>query len=285
MKATCPHCETTYRIDPSKVPASGVFARCSRCGGVFEISTRQAPVEAASTPSTAASAVTEVDSGQHEATAQQPTIPDVDPAPVTAPAATSAGDTDWQSVAVSGPPEDLDLDDESPAPLPELVSHRFEPPSTPSLEAAEATGSVQSADTIETVEVEGHSGSLPELTASRTALPQEPPVAPAERSAPSAAAPAVRPASPPPPSPIFGKPDPHGKARRLARALVSDIAVYNPERRDRGRADGTLRQEFRDEIRKSWEEYVGQVGESTARGTPYFREALNEILAGGQQVF
>jgi hypothetical protein len=27
------------------------------------------------------------------------------------------------------------------------------------------------------------------------------------------------------------------------------------------------------------------VGEQLARGTPYFREALNEILAGGRQLF
>jgi hypothetical protein len=102
---------------------------------------------------------------------------------------------------------------------------------------------------------------------------------------PSASEATGAPASTPRPSPIFGRPDPHGKARRLARALVSDIAVYNPERRDRGLEQGTLRQEFREEIRKSWEEYVGQVGESLARGTPYFREALNEILAGGRSVF
>jgi len=61
--------------------------------------------------------------------------------------------------------------------------------------------------------------------------------------------------------------------------------VYNPERRERGLAEGTLRQEFREEIRKSWEEYVAQVGESIARSTPYFREALNEILAGGRPLF
>jgi hypothetical protein len=79
--------------------------------------------------------------------------------------------------------------------------------------------------------------------------------------------------------------DPHGKARRLARALISDIVVYHPERRERSLAGGTLRQEFREEIRKSWDEYVGQVGESLARGTPYFRDALNEILAGGEPLF
>ena len=85
--------------------------------------------------------------------------------------------------------------------------------------------------------------------------------------------------------PVFGRPDPQAKARRLARALVSDIAVYHPERRDRSLADGTMRQEFRDEIRRSWEEYVGQVGDQIARSTPFFRDALNEILAGGRPVF
>ena len=101
-------------------------------------------------------------------------------------------------------------------------------------------------------------------------------------------------ASPPPPlpaappaaaPPAFGVADPQSKARRLARALISDIVVYHPDRRERGLRDGTLRQEFREEIRKSWEEYSTQVGDQMSRGTPYFREALNEILAGGESVF
>ena len=50
-------------------------------------------------------------------------------------------------------------------------------------------------------------------------------------------------------------------------------------------ADGTLKREFMEEIKKSWEEYVGQVGAETARGTPHFRDALNEILAKGQNLF
>jgi hypothetical protein len=83
----------------------------------------------------------------------------------------------------------------------------------------------------------------------------------------------------------FGAVDPAARARRLARALVSDIVVYNPERRDRSLKAGTIRQEFREEIRKSWDEYVAQVGNDVARETPFFREALNEILAGGAQLF
>lgn len=82
-----------------------------------------------------------------------------------------------------------------------------------------------------------------------------------------------------------GTRDPNARAERLARALVSDIVAYNPDRRDKSYAEGTLRSEFREEIMKSWEEYVAQVGMAMARSTPYFRDALNKILARGQQVF
>ena len=79
--------------------------------------------------------------------------------------------------------------------------------------------------------------------------------------------------------------DPDARARRIARALVSDIVVYHKERCERSLQMGTLRTEFKEEILKSWEEYVQQVGLELARSTPYFRDALNEILAKGQKVF
>lgn len=83
----------------------------------------------------------------------------------------------------------------------------------------------------------------------------------------------------------FLQQDPATRARRLARALVSDLVVYHPEKRQRGLADGTLKDLFAEEIRKSWEEYTEQVGEDLARSTPYFSEALNEILAEGRSLF
>jgi capsid protein len=99
------------------------------------------------------------------------------------------------------------------------------------------------------------------------------------------ATPAPAPATPPrAPSP-FGASDPAAKARRLARALISDIVTYFPDRRERALAAGNLRKEFTEEITKSWQEYTAQVGAEMAKQTPYFREALNEILAKGQQVF
>jgi len=79
--------------------------------------------------------------------------------------------------------------------------------------------------------------------------------------------------------------DPKQKARRLARALISDMLVYHPEKRQQGVRDGTLAQLFKDEIEKSWQEYVEQVGGDLAKNTPFWTEALNEILAGGNKVF
>ena len=86
-------------------------------------------------------------------------------------------------------------------------------------------------------------------------------------------------------APAFGPQDPETRAQRLARALVSDITVYHPDKWEESAEAGTLRTDFRDEIMKSWEEYVEQVGEEMAKKTPYFRDALNEILARGEQVF
>lgn len=86
------------------------------------------------------------------------------------------------------------------------------------------------------------------------------------------------------PSP-FANRNPDERAERLARALISDIVAYHPDRRERSLAEGTLRTEFRDEIMKSWEEYVAQVGDGVARSTPFFRDALNTILADGQELF
>ncbi len=83
----------------------------------------------------------------------------------------------------------------------------------------------------------------------------------------------------------FLQQDPSTRARRLARALISDLVVYHPEKRQRGLAEGNLKELFAEEIRKSWEEYSEQVGDEIASGTSYFTEALNEILSEGRQLF
>ena len=94
-------------------------------------------------------------------------------------------------------------------------------------------------------------------------------------------------ATPPARAPInpFLANDPNAKAKRLARALVSDICVYFPQKRDEGIRDGTLKQLFREEIKKSYEEYVDQIGREFADSTTHFQDALNDVLAGGKKLF
>jgi hypothetical protein len=83
----------------------------------------------------------------------------------------------------------------------------------------------------------------------------------------------------------FLRSDPMTRAKRLARALVSDMVAYQPQKRTEGLANGTLKQLFRDEIRKSYDEYVEQVGREVAESTAFFQDALNEVLAEGRRVF
>jgi predicted Zn finger-like uncharacterized protein len=211
MNVQCTHCSTVFRVDPRKVPASGVRVRCSICRGVFEIAATGADAQPAAASAAPA------------APAAQPT-PSATPTPAPQPE---------PAVAAAPPPPPAAVSAPAPAPAPTPP-----PAATP---------------------------------------------APAPTPAP-AARPAPAPATSSPRSP-FGAADPDAKARRLARALVSDIVTYHPERRDQALANGTLRQEFREEITKSWQEYVGQVGEAAAKSTPHFRTALNDILAKGQQVF
>ncbi|MFN8572703.1 MAG: zinc-ribbon domain-containing protein [Gemmatimonadaceae bacterium] len=108
------------------------------------------------------------------------------------------------------------------------------------------------------------------------------PVAPAA-TVPAAAS-AAEPTTRRPINPFLAN-DPNAKARRLARALVSDMIVYHPAKREEGVRNGTLKQLFREEIKKSYEEYVEQVGRDFAEGTTHFQDALNDVLAGGRRLF
>ncbi len=100
---------------------------------------------------------------------------------------------------------------------------------------------------------------------------------PEEEREPEAPEPVVR--------PRFGQRDPEERARRLARVLVSDMVAYHPQLYREALAAGTLSESFEDEIRRSWEEYVEQVGQELAESTGFFQQALNEILAQGEEIF
>lgn len=109
--------------------------------------------------------------------------------------------------------------------------------------------------------------------------------------------PAAEPVPPPPPAEPapaageagfkFGKRDPTDKAKRLARVLVSDMIMYNADRHASALDAGTIKEDFEDEIEKSWKEFVEQVGSEIAEGPgrEFWTEALNDILAKGEQLF
>lgn len=110
---------------------------------------------------------------------------------------------------------------------------------------------------------------MPSAAASR-------PTASAESAAPGVARRVINP---------FLNNDPNQKAKRLARALVSDMVAYLPQKREEGLKNGTLKELFREEIKKSYEEYCDQIGREFAETTTHFQEALNDVLAGGKKMF
>jgi hypothetical protein len=117
------------------------------------------------------------------------------------------------------------------------------------------------------------------------AVPNESGAPTVPRATPRSVTPPAAPAATKRPLNPFLANDPNAKAKRLARALVSDMIAYLPQKREEGLRDGTLKQIFREEIKKSYEEYVDQIGAEIAESTTHFQDALNDLLAGGKKLF
>jgi hypothetical protein len=132
--------------------------------------------------------------------------------------------------------------------------------------------------------------SLPNQEAMTQPMPAVPRPSTPAMTAP--AAPPAPPAAPPAPpggprrliNPFLNN-DPNQKAKRLARALVSDMVAYLPQKREEGLKNGTLKELFREEIKKSYEEYCDQIGKEFAETTTHFQDALNDVLSGGKKIF
>jgi predicted Zn finger-like uncharacterized protein len=253
MNVTCPNCATVYRVDPAKVPPSGVRARCAVCSAIFAVQREGQPARTPQPAPVAASVV-----------APAPSPPPAPSAPAPAPDAKVPGAAPIAAPRPSAPPAAPTPAQRQPAPAAR--------PATPPVPAASVPGPAAAASAPPAVQA-------PAAQVESRPSPIAPPAPQVER------APSPAPGGPTRPVNPFLSQDPALKARRLARALISDIVVYHPAKRQEGLRDGTLKQLFEDEIKKSWEEYADQVGRDVAESTGYFREALNEILAGGRQVF
>jgi hypothetical protein len=88
------------------------------------------------------------------------------------------------------------------------------------------------------------------------------------------------------PGPIrFGRRTPEDKAKSLARSLVSDLVAYNSDKHREAMTAGTLQEVFQEEIEKSLKEYKEQVESDVISKGTFFNDALNSILAEGQEMF
>ena len=247
---TCPSCTSSFPVDPAKIPEGGVSARCTQCNNVFRV---EKPTEEAPPP---------LPSFDEPAPPPPPEPVAVEPEPVVVP--------DPEPVAIEpdpepsfAAPEPMAAPDPTPADDPFAQPAPFEDP------AAAAPPPMP----------EAPPPPLPEMPPAPDPVPEAPAVA---EPAPAAAEPAA-----PVQGFTLGKRDPTDKAKRLARVLVSDMVMYNADRHQSALAAGTLVQDFEEEIDKSWKEYVEQVGQDMAEGPGrgFWTDALNDILAKGQNVF
>jgi predicted Zn finger-like uncharacterized protein len=277
MNVTCPNCATIYRVDPAKVPEAGVRARCNVCSAVFAV---RREVEQGR-PAPAAPAPTRVVESSRPAAQEAPPRPP----PVTAPEPSRAAVPESPAPAAPSTPP-------AAAPRPAAPQRPAAPAGGPSAHGVRP-GAAPAASSP-AVPANPPAPAAPAM-APRPPAPASAPPTTVPPAAPKPAAPVAAPAaagSPRPGAPPTGRPanpflsqDPALKARRLARALISDMVVYHPGKRQEGLRDGNLKELFEEEIKKSWEEYAEQVGRDVAESTAYFKEALNEILAGGRQLF
>jgi predicted Zn finger-like uncharacterized protein len=279
MNVSCPDCRSIFRVDPAKVPPTGVRARCSVCSGVISI---PAPTGQTTPPSGSERAPSSPSDrgGTHPTPATQSGW---DPAPLAAssPRPAAQHPRGAEASATSRPkPESIGRSTAAatatpPSPASELPEFTPPPPLPPFRPAGAPPVAAPSAPSFPAPAAPPFvpSGSRAPTTPPRAAI--TPPSGPAAGSDGGARRPL---------NPFLSK-DPNQRAKRLARALVSDIITYHPAKHAEGLRDGTLKQLFREEIKKSFEEYIAQVGQQLAESTTYFQEALNEVLGAGKKIF
>lgn len=318
MTVQCPGCRTRFPVDARKVPPQGVHARCSVCEEVFFVEPAYgmsgAPLlrKEEMRPEEVVAGAQDALSAQGPAEMEQPVgfaaaeVGDtVDRSGMGEPLEAEGDKAVGPAVAEEVPWEEESGWAQPPADagwaVPEGVDVAGTALEEPWVEKEEGAGEAASLtggeefvmEPFYSVEAGAPRGTLtedlPEYEQASTPAPTH--ELPGGLSHPSAAETVSGPtALPPAPGPFvsppqFGRRDPRERAQRLARVLISDIVLYHPERHRRALTEGRVAVEFQEEIRKSWEEYLDQVGPGLADSTTYFTDALNEILAKGQSLF
>ena len=281
MNVSCPDCRSVFRVDPAKVPIGGIRARCSVCGGVMSVPapefTAERGVAAMPAPPAAVAATTaalEPETGSDVEAAPEP-VSDVSAERGRAAPRGPASTVDAAAVPLMRPPFNPRV---RPAFFPRQTFAQAgaqQPAAPPPSPPAGATPELATPE-VATPEVATPEVATPSVATRAVASPVAATPVVANESVPAAGRRVINP---------FLANDPRQKAKRLARALVSDMVAYLPQKREEGLRNNTLKALFREEIKKSYEEYLDQVGSEVAEGTTYFQDALNDVLSGGKKIF
>lgn len=245
MIIQCPKCEKKYKVDDRKIPVGGGPVRCPDCGNVFTVYREPLDIELIPIKEKEEEKVEKAPPEEEELLIEE----------------------EVETVSETG----VQPEKKEPVTEPELEPEP-EPKLEPEIEAEEPE--------IEAEEPEPEAGKIKEKLR-RTMKTKK------EKAAPKPAAEKIRKA--------MGKDMPetwseekkqkHKKARRLARSLAKDILLYHEDEVDRGLKKGNLASILKDEIKKSWKFYKGQVSKEVLDEKNYFKEALNEIVAKGKEIF
>jgi predicted Zn finger-like uncharacterized protein len=274
MNVTCPECRSVFRLDPAKITSVALRARCSVCGGIIPVGASVRWTDDLATPrGSDASPSRRTPSGStagRTESAQARETPGGAKIRTRTPPFASRVNAAPSPPGATPPPTPVVKAPASPAPTGSTpASPSFGAPLRPPPRATIPEAPRQASTASR------KSGPAPMRSGGDSAAAFSTPSTPTSQAVPTG----KRPINP------FLANDPNHKARRLARALVSDMVTYHPTRREEGLKSGTLKQVFREEIKKSYEEYVEQVGREFAESTTHFQDALNDVLAGGRKIF
>lgn len=263
MYLRCPDCKTRYEISAARIPDGGARVRCPRCRTVFHVSRplNGNGAEAAfeddlrDAPNGAAAGATAVESGAAP-----------DSLGTSAHAAVS-GEGGASEAAASR--EETPAPEESPAPThPPAPTHHPAPTQTESLEETPAW-----AGTAPPGEAPARNDTpTPDFAYAPCLSPEVIDAAPAP---PASRVPPARPV-------VVGAVVDSVTARRIARAILSDLASARVEQRHTALREGRVLSTLGPVIVEAWDDYRRRVGPALALGTPHFREALNEFLGNGE---
>ena len=289
MIVECSHCQAKYNVDEKKIPVIGVRVRCAKCQNVMFIQRKESepaptvPEVKIEEPKPSAPATLPPEMPKPEVkppeTKVEPPSPLPEPSVQPTPAAKiepvkpsptvppKVGFPFGDEPIPQGPPE---VKPEAPAPEAPPLSEVLKPTYQPPIAKAEPAPPPF-----------GQPTEMPKDSGFEIPKPPEPKLPP---EAEKVVIERIEPAKPLPPMSEEDKRW-HDRAKRLAKALASDLVLYNKDKVEQGLRDGTIPQLLGREIRRSWEYYCQQIPKHIVDGTDYFKEQLNKIVGKGKEIF